>query len=296
MTSDIARMIQEAPPSRSVMNQSGYDQAAADYAFFEKNGMTRAQMAERDRQWAAEDANAELLAPVSGEPAFAAAAIGLSGARAMLARHLAWEESFERAIEDLQRGRRRLLDTIESPKVIQASLMQRLVAGAQSAVAGIIGEGPAAVDDGAAAYAQEKARQAAEEFAAETARMALPEIERRIDIATKRLNHLISRRNEWLVPVIRECAEAYAADYIKKLAAFRESASRLFAFQPLTGGFDSGWERLDRVTMPRPGSDVCKLVKKDRFVVEVSPDDSAAVRDFAKRLLVDPKSRMPRSA
>jgi hypothetical protein len=287
LTRDLVRMSEHPEHiGRPITNPEQL--AALD--FFYREGMTKEQAAERAALWAAEDAEADLLAPVSGEPpTFGGATVGLSGVRAMWARYLAWDASYERTIDELNDGKRRLEKMIESPQITEASLTQRLMMGAQSLIASIVGEKPE-VDDGAAAYAQEKARQAAEEHAAKTARLALPEIQRRIDIAKKQLDHLRSRRDEFLVLLLRECAEPLANDCAKKLVALRESASKLFAFESLAGGFGSGWERLERVTVPRPGSDVCKLMPAEKFVLAVNADDRQAVRDLVKRLLADPRA------
>jgi hypothetical protein len=166
---------------------------------------------------------------------------------------------------------------------------------------GFVSEGTHAEKE-SLAREQIEAKLAANRRAAETAKAARPEVERRIALHDRQLELLAKRKDDFLLPALREMAECLGPVYIKRVQAVRDVMQILFALGERMHGWGKierkilvpdprdSWSRLERsipeIKLPRAGLDTLKLVPDERFAIKLgaaNPWD-----DIAAALLDDP--------
>jgi hypothetical protein len=147
-----------------------------------------------------------------------------------------------------------------------------------------------------------EAKLSANRRAAETAKAARPEVERRIALHERQLEMLAKRENDFLLPALREMAEVLGPVYIKRVQAVREVMQILFALGERMRGWGKierhilvqdprdSWSRLEHaipeIKLPRAGLDTLKLVPDERFSIKLGA--SNPWDDIAAALLDDP--------
>ena len=192
-----------------------------EVAFREKNGMSRADFAERERQRKREAAEDQILnfyrGPIPGD--VVADVRGLRGARLEFARFKAWLSRTAGELAELESTRSKLNDIIEAPTKTAGGIAALVKRTASL----LIGNSSADID------ADERLnldrRLAAERHRAEAARQALPEVEAQIAAKQMQAELLQSRESEFLNPLMQDLLEA--SGVAKLLARRRAEVARL---------------------------------------------------------------------
>jgi hypothetical protein len=198
------------------------------------NGMTRAEWAEKVRPFSAHDESDEVHTfDLEGEPPDGICnARGLSPQRARLARYHAWRMQEERKQSDLQTLKAKMQSIIDVPAATEAEIKREVKRTASF----LMGREPT---DGADIAKRRRLddRLASERHAAEAAREALAEIERKTKIGELRLSRLNRRESEFVHPALIEVAEELGLGklYLKKIAELREVTEIIFGLSKVTG-------------------------------------------------------------
>ena len=124
MSRDIARQSQSLDGQLGARGTSD-QKAIDDFNFQEKNGLSRTAFAERNRQFAADDAREAVLESVEGEPPVGlvsdiVGALRGSPQRARMARFVAWRDGVAGELAALVAMRDRLQTAIDAPESLRA--------------------------------------------------------------------------------------------------------------------------------------------------------------------------------
>jgi hypothetical protein len=264
------------------------------------------QVADRRAQWARDrKAKAAEFDYATGEPPAVAESKGHLHHRARLinlvALKRAVEDKRDAARETLHKLDRIINEEVETERTrtqVIASDTVRLLEGL-----GFVSEGTHANRE-AMARDQIEAKLAANRRAAETAKAARPEVERRIALHESQLETLAKRETEFLSAALVEMGEFLGPVYVKRLNALREVMEVLFSLGKIADAY--GWEKIERpmkavnphdsrapliiqvpeIKLPRAGLDTLKIVPNERFVIKL--DDKNPWQAVAVQLLDDP--------
>jgi hypothetical protein len=187
-----------------LIGRGTHDQnALADFDFLVRNKMSRADMAERDRQWQRSDAEENILQDYRGEiPGDVVGEFrGLRGARLEWARFGAWLLRTTAELTELESTKARLSDIVSAPEKTQGKVAAAIGKLGKLLLAGM---GTDADDD--ENYELEK-RLAKERRQSTAASQALPEIEAQIEAKKKQVDIVIGRTAEFLNPAMIEIFE-----------------------------------------------------------------------------------------
>jgi hypothetical protein len=266
------------------------------------------QVAERRAMWErAREAKASEFDYANDEPPSVPEAKGHLHHRARLINLVA----LKRAVEDKRDAARETLhrlDNIIGEEVeIQRTLTQVIASETVRLLEGLgfVSEGAHANRE-AVAREQIEAKLAANRRAAETAKAARPEVERRIALHDRQLEMLAKREQEFLSAALVEMLESSGLpqEYMRRIQSLRDVMQVIFALGDIADAY--GWEKIEHqirlpnphdsraplvksvpgIKLPRAGVDVLKLVPQERYVIKL--DAKNPWRDVAAQLLDDP--------
>ncbi len=276
---DLARMAADgsAPPlvGRPVTDQN----TIADFSFYANRGITRQDLAERDRHWARQDAEDKILAEYRGEipGGIVADTRGLRGSRCEWARYVAWKARTAAELADLKSTKARLGDIVSA-----ATQTEGLIAAAVRRTTSV------PTWQGCdrryrrrrgfrvAKKARERARHS------QAAAQAMPEIEAQIEAKKKQLAELEKREPEFLHPAMAEIFEesgigrAYARkqaevaalkDVIDRFTGnftgfYTPSLNSLHDAKPVDLGWKHSWREIAKELRADPRLEPAKLLPK----------------------------------
>jgi len=210
----------------------------AEMAFRHSHGgMSRADYAERQRQWAADDAKAAVLAGYDGEPpstivSSAIDALSATPQRARLARFMAWRDSVAGELAALKVTRDRLQAAIDAPESLKAK-RSGLLREQANRLLEFIGLGKNEATSGFDVLERRTldAELDQAEHKSEVARIAIADIGKQIATKEVQLAYLIKREKEFVRPALRERAELYIPAYAAAIEKLREAIAPLAGLQ-----------------------------------------------------------------
>lgn len=181
-------------------------------------GMSRATWAARVAHWRTDNEQVGTLSGLQGEPPEFDLRAKLSPQRARYARYSRWVLRERKNLEGLEAKKAEFEAMIAAPAATQAEIRGLI----RQAADRLLGRGKVQVSAGARKQFDDTL--AEQKLAAEAASEALPELERQIETARQRVNHLIQREDEFLKPAMIEIAEDLGLGqvYMDRLRQFRE--------------------------------------------------------------------------
>lgn len=302
---DVARLIKERPHEMALFGRGTTDPAIIardDYS--QQHGEYPEQTAERAALLRRELDEAATIADLQGEPP-ALSNSRLSPKRTRYAAYAAWLMSERQKLATLEKNRKRLEGFVAAPAETEAAIRRNV----QDAADGLLG---GAKDGGGAnEFKNLHDRLTTERYAEKAAQVALPNLDREIEVAKFRVETLTAREYEFLNPVIIEIADDMGLGhiYMKRLAAFREVAELVFGLSEIVGGYDSGFvgmmacvqaqrppfqlvkETTGCVTLPRPGLPSLSKVQSDDFELKTGHDRLNLWAQLRQALVMNPHCR-----
>jgi len=297
---DVFKQATERPHSTRLFGRPTTDpkqQEAAD--FFLEHGMTREQMAERDRMIGRERFEDGVLADLKGEPPENICNTrGLSPKRARYARFFELRLRLAKELSDLETKKADFLALIEAPKATEVEIRREVVRSAAHLL------GRDADNSGSAKRKALEERLAAERHSAEAAQEATPELDRAIEKAQLRLAHINSREDEFLIPAVIAVANESGLGelYLKKVDELRvvldlvNGLANVARRQDCWSGF-SGFEgaagpgnafaQLTTVKLPCPAMEAVK--KAEAKLVLSHSGNTDVWKHLMQSLLLDPR-------
>jgi hypothetical protein len=240
------------------------------------DGMSRAADGQREQVLARETFEQEATGDLEGPPPTADVPAGLSAKRRDYFLFAAWLKSEESKLGELERKRAELEASIAAPAEYESTVRALLRRTADALLRGL----PADASD--AAKRQElEAKHAQQRLQAVAAGLALPEIEKQIEVATLRVGRLRQRESEFLAPVLFELAEGTERLLARKKAeveALERLLKPLYAhywqygmqrFEPeqprVECKWKGDWHSVAEALAADPAVDVRKILPKIKF-------------------------------
>jgi hypothetical protein len=210
----------------------------------------------------------------------------LEGVRDLIG-HKAIENQLRDDIAELESAASRMQRHRDAAGRTEDSIANTVRAGAAKLLAsvGINIDAPECAD-AEVSDEQLDARLAAERRAAESAGLALVEINNRLAIKRRQLKAIESRRAPFLAAAKQQLAEPLGPLFLKQLIALKETYSLLCAYH-------AGWNGWDTVTFPRPRLETTNNCIPDKvFSLSVSPEHRAFWRDVEHKLAAEPAAKI----
>jgi hypothetical protein len=220
MMADLARMARAATqqlPARGTHDPS----VLADYEFLVKNGINRADFAERERHRARDDFETSATFDLGGKPPGVATLTAMPK-RSRWDRYVEWRASEKLKLTDLETTRAELLGLKAAPAATESKI-QAAIRRTADYLMGKSQDGGDELDRKGL-----DDRLAIEKHRSQAADLLLPDLDRQIEVATLRVKRLQERESEFLRPVLVEHAEQqYVAKYLAAIEALRKAAAPL---------------------------------------------------------------------
>jgi hypothetical protein len=287
MMRDLANMAGTADSQlagRANTNQDVID----EFNFRERHGMSRAEMAERERKRRRDAAEDQILegyrGPVPGD--VVADTRGLGPCRSALARYLAWRSRTAVELTDLESTRARLNDVAAAPDKTAVTISELVRRTARNLLANFTG------DDDANRRIELDKQLAAERHRSQAAAEALPEVESQI--AAKRMQHelLCSREAEFLHPALIEAADEIGLGkvYMRRVAELREVVALIFGLSRVAGeGYGSGFSQPFAIDLPHAGLRSLADLGDSEFKIHANCGNIDTWRKLAAAMIADPR-------
>jgi hypothetical protein len=285
VTADLARIAAQNPQlgARGITEPN----ALADANFFlAHNGQTREQHAEGQRFRARQDFAARNVADLDDDPpsGLGGDIRGLSPARATFARYSAWLATEVEKLTKLETKRAELLGMIDAT----AETESRIQVAVRATADFLLGR---TKDDGDQAHRKAlDERLATQRHQSDAAKVALPEIERQIEVAEMRVNRLREREKDFLWPALIEVADlsGLGKQYAAKAQELAKLVELLFGLAYVAGNFwGSGLPRAHKVELPAfPG---LPSIAKSEFNISASSANADPWSKLAAALTADPR-------
>jgi hypothetical protein len=197
---DLARMAHEATPQLAV--RVTHDQRIIDdHEFLQTHKMTRQQFAERQRLWDRTAFEERAIADLNGDPPSGVSTVGLSPARAQYVRFHGWLVAERDKLATLEAKRTELQGMVDGAVDTEGEIKKLIRRSADFLL------GRSAEDSDASQRLALETKRAEQIHRSEVARVALPDLQRDIEIAEVRCKRLQERESEFLVPAIFEVVE-----------------------------------------------------------------------------------------
>jgi len=235
----------------------------AEANYFLAHGMTRAQAAERQAARRREEAEAQTLSDLNGEPPRIVNTKGLGEKRAALANYFDWLHGEAKRRDDLLQRRAELDATIAAPAETESKIHDAV----RKTAAAMMGRVHASetIDRGAL-----DAQLSSERHQSEAAKIAITEIDRQIEKAELRVARLTERESEFLHPALVEAADEIGVGklYVKKIAELRAVTDLIFGLANTVGGYGSGFEYPADIKFPKATAlpSLSKAASGDYFI------------------------------
>jgi len=287
MLRDLSRMANSA--DSMLAGRGTHDQTVIDeFNFREKNGMSRAEMAERERLRRRDAAEAEILegyrGPVPGD--VVADTRGLGTCRAGLARYLAWRSRTAVELTDLESTRSRLNDVASAPDKTAGTITELIRRTARNLLANCGG------DDDADRRVELDKQLAAEQHRSQAAAEALPEVESQIEAKRMQYEVLCSREAEFLHPALIEAADETGLGkvYMRRVAELREVVALIFGLSRVAGEhYGSGFSQPFAIDLPHVGLRSLADLPDSDFRIPANCGNADTWRKLAAALIADPR-------
>jgi len=256
----------------------------AEWEYFQKHGMTRAQADDRACEWRRQDRIDNAIRDLNGPPPEGICNVkGLGPKRALFARYSSWRHREEKRLSELETRKSEMEAMIAAPAATEAEIRTAV----RTAAAALMGR------DGGGSSVSRKVlddRLSLERHTAEAAQEALVELENMIEGANLRVARLNEREAEFLNPAMAEVADDIGLGelYLKKIAELREVSALIFGLGQVAGGYGSGFEIPIAIEMPKPGlRSVAKATASDYRIDAIGKAD--VWRGLAQSLRLDPR-------
>jgi hypothetical protein len=235
---------------------SAHPGAITDFEFYQRNKMTRAEMAERNRQWersnfetgATSDLDGDL--PLGGIVSDVVGVLTGAPERQKLAGFVALRAAERIKLSDLETKKAELLGLVEAPAATESKISAAVrktadwLRGRNSESSSRLAE----IERG-----NLDTQLATERHRADAAKSIMPELEHDIEVAQLRVKRLDEREREYLEPALREVKVATGVfEYIAKKKAELEAAKALLEDHP--------WWDVEAALLE--GKDFAKLLPK----------------------------------
>jgi hypothetical protein len=226
----------------------------------------------------------ELLTPVSGDipDTVRPPSKGLIGARYEYLRFRAWLRQLEDTRDALMADRDRLRGIVSSRDQAKSRLLDLVKAGARALLGGVTPEG---ADEHSAAAAE----LASAEFLAASAEQAIAEadIDGRLEIINKQIEHLHSRERNFRADCLREHALSMEGRYREVIEYLRDVLTDIYACRAVARG-----ENLQAFVLPSTTGEHYKGKyvddRKPVYWIEHDHGKEARYRKWAEALKADP--------
>jgi hypothetical protein len=197
LVNDLMRLNTPMPAGRVAHDEK----TISDFEFFQNNGMSRAQYAEREALWKRAAFEETATADLNGDPPSGVSTVGLSPARAQYVRFHGWLASERDKLTGLEAKRTELQGMVDGALDVESEIKKLIRRSADFLL------GKSTEDSDASQRLALETKRAEQIHRSEAARLALPDLEQGIEIAGVRCARLRERENEFLVPAIFEVVE-----------------------------------------------------------------------------------------
>jgi hypothetical protein len=243
----------------------------AEMAFRDSHrGMSRAEYAERQRQWARNDFEESATSDLDSEPP-GVSIMSSTPQRARWDRYLKWRAAEAVKLSELEQKRAELLGLKSAPAATE-SRIQALVRKTADYLLGKSDDGGDELDRKGL-----DERLAIERHRAQAVDLLLPDIDRQIEIAKLRVKRLQQREAEFLRLALVERAEQFVPDYLKAIERLRKAVAPLAAMNVFFGG--------DGVNIKLPTFGLDAL---ERAGTRIQKGDATPWHEFAESLGATP--------
>jgi hypothetical protein len=284
MGRDLEHLAREGSPAPFTSDPRIDPKKKADANFFFREGMTREQMLDRERELRRDDLQADAVSDLVGEPpsdvgdqqeivngvSKTKRTLNLKGLPPQQKRHALYRAqlaSLASVLEGLEAKKVELEALIAAPAESEGALRKavRQTADALLGRAGSGAESEAAALTGKLAIANHRA---------DAARLALPMLEQDIDRARIRLKFWDGREMEFLGPVLVEAADHLGALYLQQIERLRITAGVLFSLSGLVKTYGDGFQATEPIKFPQMGLPSLAGAKAEAFVIGARGDGS----------------------
>lgn len=280
---DLARLAQ-SPDQPKLMGRPATDRNVLEEAeFFLKNGMSRAAYAEMRAAMRREEADAQAVRDLNGNPPELTNTRGLGPKRAALANYFEWVCVETKKRDSLLARRIELEEMIAAPAASEARIRDAVRQTATTLVGRV--HASAKIDRSAM-----DVQLAQERHMAEAATVALAEIEGQIENAERRVEFLGSREADFTGPALVEDADNLKLGqiYLEKIAELRAICDLMNGLASVAGGYGSGFENRTEIKFPKVGLPSISGADNSAYVIS-SAGNSDVWRQITLALRMNPK-------
>jgi chromosome segregation ATPase len=249
-------------------------QVLSDFEFQAKHGMSREQYAERARQWQRQEFEDKATADLNGDPPDNMLGTdfrfpGMTPLRLRYTKYAEWLARESDKLNALERRRADLQSMIEAPAQTEGAIRQALRRTADVLL------GKSVDDSDTEQRLKLETRRMEQLHKAEAAKLAMPELEREIEIAKLRVHKLREREPEFLNPVIQEAARdvelrlaecraevAALERLLKPLSEFRVYGAKRIEAPAFDIEWGYSWSEIGKALRADPIADISGMLPK----------------------------------